>query len=79
MILDFLSFKSQNDAKISMLKSISWRIVGTLDTILISFILTGKISLALSIGGVEVLTKMTLYYFHERAWIKLTKNFNGSK
>lgn len=79
MILDFLSFKSQNDAKISMLKSISWRIVGTLDTILISFILTGKISLALSIGGIEVLTKMTLYYFHERAWIKLTKNFNGSK
>lgn len=79
MILDFLSFKSQNDAKISVLKSISWRIVGTLDTILISFILTGKISLALSIGGIEVLTKMTLYYFHERAWIKLTKNFNGSK
>ncbi len=79
MILDALGLKSQNDARISVLKSISWRIVGTLDTILISYILTGKISLALSIGGVEIITKMTLYYFHERAWIKLTKNYNGSK
>lgn len=73
MILDFLGLKHQNDSRISILKSISWRIIGTVDTILISFILTGKVGLAFSIGGIEVLTKMTLYYFHERAWIKLTK------
>ena len=52
----------------SMLKSVSWRIVGTLDTMLISYIITGQITIALSIGSVEVLTKTLLYYFHERLW-----------
>lgn len=52
----------------SIIKSISWRTIGTIDTILISFLITGKVTLALSIGGIEVFTKMTLYYFHERAW-----------
>ncbi len=52
----------------SLLKSVSWRIVGTLDTMVISFFITGRISLALSIGSVEVITKTILYYFHERLW-----------
>jgi uncharacterized membrane protein len=52
----------------SILKAISWRIVGTLDTIMISYLLTGKIQVALSIGSVEVFSKMFLYYLHERAW-----------
>ncbi|MFN8206621.1 MAG: DUF2061 domain-containing protein [Bacteroidales bacterium] len=52
----------------SIFKAISWRIVGTLDTILISYLLTGKIQVALSIGSVEVFSKMFLYYLHERVW-----------
>ena len=52
----------------SAVKAVSWRIVGTLDTMIISYILTGKLHVALSIGSVEVFTKMILYYFHERAW-----------
>jgi uncharacterized membrane protein len=52
----------------SFLKSVSWRIVGTLDTMLISFFITGRISVALSIGSIEVITKTILYYFHERLW-----------
>jgi uncharacterized membrane protein len=55
----------------SILKSVSWRIVGTLDTILISFIITGKVTVALSIGTVEVITKTVLYYFHERLWARI--------
>jgi uncharacterized membrane protein len=55
----------------SIVKSISWRTIGTLDTILISFLITGKATLALSIGGIEVFTKMALYYFHERAWNRI--------
>jgi uncharacterized membrane protein len=42
--------------------------VGTADTILISYILTGKVYVALSIGSVELFSKMLLYYLHERAW-----------
>ncbi|WP_127138336.1 DUF2061 domain-containing protein [Flagellimonas oceanensis] len=54
--------------KRSIVKSISWRVVGTLDTILISWVVTGTLSLAFSIGLVELVTKMVLYFFHERIW-----------
>lgn len=52
----------------SVVKSISWRVIGTLDTIIISFFITGEVSLALSIGSIELVTKMVLYFFHERLW-----------
>ena len=55
----------------SLIKALTWRAIGTLDTILISFILTGKIKLALSIGAVELITKTILYYLHERIWNKI--------
>ena len=52
----------------SMVKAISWRIIGTIDTILISWLLTGTLSMALSIGSIEVFSKFFLYYGHERIW-----------
>ncbi|HBM17301.1 MAG TPA: hypothetical protein DD381_13320 [Lentisphaeria bacterium] len=55
----------------SLLKAISWRTVGTFDTMLISFIITGHLSWAISIGFIEVFTKMILYYLHERIWNKI--------
>ena len=54
-------------------KTISWRIIGTLDTIILSGIITGSWEIGLAIGGVEVITKMVLYFLHERAWYKLSK------
>lgn len=54
--------------KRSIVKSISWRIIGTMDTILISWLVTGTAKVAFSIGVVELFTKMLLYFFHERAW-----------
>ena len=47
----------------SVVKSLSWRTIGTLDTILISWVITGKLDLAFSIGGIELVTKMVLYFF----------------
>ncbi len=55
----------------SIAKTISWRIIATLTTITIAYGITKKISLSLSIGAIEVITKMILYYFHERIWTKL--------
>ena len=52
----------------SALKAISWRIVGTIDTMIISYFITGKVTIALTIGSIEVFTKTLLYYFHERLW-----------
>lgn len=74
MLLDrFYSSKSQdNDSHSkSVIKAISWRIIGTLDTIIISWVLTGQISVALSIGSIEVFSKFFLYYGHERIWNKI--------
>tara|TARA_R110002051_G_scaffold325678_2_gene430126 strand:- start:42799 stop:43062 length:264 start_codon:yes stop_codon:yes gene_type:complete len=56
----------------SIAKAVSWRIIGTLDTLLISYILTGKIALAASIASIDFITKMILYFFHERLWNKVS-------
>ncbi len=64
----FTKDKSSEKPKRSIAKSVSWRIIGTLDTIIISWIVTGTLTLAFSIGLVELVTKMVLYFFHERIW-----------
>ena len=51
-------------------KTISWRLIGTIDTIVLSWLISGDLSLGLQIGFLEVITKMILYYFHERLWFK---------
>lgn len=55
----------------SLVKGISWRALGTMDTILLSYLITDRIDLAFQIGGVELVTKILLYYFHERIWDKV--------
>ncbi|WP_321778491.1 DUF2061 domain-containing protein [Sulfurimonas sp.] len=54
----------------SIVKTISWRALGTIDTMVISYFITGNLKMAASIGAIELFTKMFLYYFHERAWSK---------
>ncbi len=56
-----------------VLKTISWRVIGTLDTIILSSIITDSFRTGLAIGGIEVFTKMILYYLHERSWYKYIK------
>lgn len=53
----------------SVAKAICWRITGTLDTILIAWLVTGEVAAAISLGCCEVVTKMVLYYVHERVWL----------
>jgi uncharacterized membrane protein len=55
----------------SVVKSISWRTVGTIDTMMIAWLVTGKLDFAVTIGGVELFTKMFLYYLHERTWNRI--------
>ena len=63
-----LAFAAES-RKVSFIKGITWRIIGTLDTIFLAWLFTGKISQALTIGGVELFTKILLFYLHERIWI----------
>lgn len=58
--------------KRSLIKTISWRSVGTIDTILISWFITGTLHFAFTIGAIELITKMVLYFFHERIWNHIT-------
>lgn len=74
MILDLIVKQKQSMMRnrkshlFSLSKALSWRIVGTIDTIIISYLITGKWNFALSIGAVEVFTKIFLFYLHDRAW-----------
>ena len=54
----------------SVLKAISWRIVGTLDTMALGWIITGNPIMGLKIEALELFTKFILYYFHERIWLR---------
>jgi len=55
-------------------KAITWRLIGTVDTILLSWLISGNPLTGLKIGGAEVVTKMILYYIHERVWFKIKIN-----
>ena len=52
----------------SLAKAVSWRVVGSLDTFGLSFLVTGHAGHAASIAVAEIVTKIGLYYLHERAW-----------
>ena len=52
----------------SVVKAVSWRLVGALDTFLIALLITGRATLSGAIGGTELFTKVPLYYLHERLW-----------
>ncbi len=55
----------------SLAKAVSWRLTGSIDTMLLSWFFTGDLRVAAAIGLTEVVTKMVLYYLHERAWNRI--------
>ena len=70
MILDLILFKDPS-VKRHLAKTITWRIVGTIDTMIIGWLITGNPITGLKIGGIELITKMILYFLHERIWFKM--------
>lgn len=51
-------------------KSISWRILGSIDTLLFAWLITGDFNEGLSMSGITTVTKLVWYYFHEQFWLK---------
>jgi adenylyl-sulfate kinase len=79
MITDiFLSFKKDPTVKRHLVKAISWRLVGTVDTVMLGFLITGRLSTGIQIGGLELVTKMILYFLHERAWHRIAFGLPGN-
>ena len=64
-------FKKENARVRHILKTFTWRFIGTVDTIILAWVISGSAETGLSIGGLELVTKMILYYLHERAWYKI--------
>lgn len=55
----------------SFVKAVSWRVTGTVDTFILSWLITGEVALATGIAATEVITKIALYWAHERIWAKI--------
>lgn len=60
-----------NSRKRHIAKTLTWRVVGTIDTMILAWVISGDPMTGFKIGAAEVVTKMILYYFHERAWYKV--------
>lgn len=69
-MIDILLRKIKNDPTIKrhLLKSISWRVIGSIDTVVLGWLITGKLTSGLKIGSLEIITKLLLYFIHERVW-----------
>ena len=55
----------------SIAKAVSWRLLGSMDTFVVSYIVTGQFNASAFIVSAEVITKTLLYYLHERGWAHL--------
>ena len=56
----------------SLAKAVSWRVTGTIDTFIISWLITGEVLIASSIAFTEIMTKIALFWLHERVWNKIS-------
>ena len=68
--------KTEVSIKRHILKTITWRVVGTIDTMILGWVISGDLKIGLTIGSFEVVTKMILYFLHERVWYKLDFGIN---
>ena len=61
-------FRSQDSPSRPFVKAASWRMLGSIDTSSLSWLFTGNAKAAGAIASIQVITKIALYYFHERVW-----------
>ena len=66
----FQAMEKKVTRKRHIAKTITWRVIGTIDTMLLGWLISGDPMIGVSIGSLELITKMILYYFHERMWYK---------
>ena len=71
--------KNGDSRKRHLAKTITWRIVGTADTMILAWAISGDPMVGLQVGFAEVITKMILYYLHERAWYKIDFGLDSRK
>ncbi len=70
-----LLFRGKEANARSFVKALSWRTLGSIDTFVLSYFFSGNASIAGKIAGTEVITKILLYFFHERVWAQIGWGF----
>lgn len=63
----------------SVSKSLSWRALATLTTIVLVWTFTGQMQVAVAVGSAEVVAKLVIFYAHERAWASLRWGFKAPR
>ena len=71
-----LKVKDKVSYKRHIAKTVTWRIIGTLDTMLIGWLISGDPMIGIKIGFLEIFTKMLLYFIHERVWYRSNFGLN---
>jgi uncharacterized membrane protein len=72
-------FRGHENHSRSFAKAASWRVLGSVDTFLLSWLFTGNVKAAGAIATTEVITKILLYYFHERIWSSISWGTNRAE
>jgi adenylylsulfate kinase len=63
-----LDMETKETHKRSIAKSITWRVLASLTTMILVFVFTQRLDIMVAVGGIEIIAKMLIYYAHERAW-----------
>lgn len=69
-ITEHIEGTGHSNKKRSLVKTLTWRIIASTDTVIIATFITESVEKGLAIAGIEVVSKMILYYLHERGWSK---------
>lgn len=72
-------FKIDIDKKRHFAKAVTWRIVGSLDTLILTWAITGELKYGAMVSGLETINKIILYYVHERVWYKINWGINHER
>ena len=77
------SIKVKETFKRSGYKTLTWRVIASIDTSLLTWLFSGDIVTGLKVGGMEIVTKLIIYFLHERmwriGWKKQSDKFHHSK
>ena len=70
-MIDTIVLRDKSKVKRSIIKTLTWRLIGTIDTVCLAWWISGDPMTGLQVGGAEVFTKMILYFVHERLWNRI--------
>ena len=79
VLIDIVKEPAHATQSRSLAKTLTWRVVASIDTFILSYIITGRLLFAGSIASAEVLTKLILYYLHERGWAHVRWGFKNGR